>query len=106
MGARLTLGKFASVDISQELVDASLVGSRIGDAGAGILGVRLCWWNAEGCKCYRHRRRRAYSCPLHQLLPFLTPYGRVVDTTPDTVSHFGYGVALWDEGAIGRNLTG
>ncbi len=39
IGARLALLKFASVYIAQEFVDASLVGSGIGDADTGIAGV-------------------------------------------------------------------
>jgi hypothetical protein len=35
--------------IAPDFIDASLVGSGIGDADTGIVGVRLCWWNAEGC---------------------------------------------------------
>ena len=33
-------------------VGASLVGSGTGDADTWIVGVCLCWWNAEGCQCY------------------------------------------------------
>jgi hypothetical protein len=46
--------------IAQGFVDASLVGSGIGDADTGIVGVCLCWWNAEGCQCYRSCRRHAH----------------------------------------------
>jgi hypothetical protein len=69
-GARLALLKFASVDIAQELVDASVVGRGIGDADTGIVGVCLCWRNAEGCHCYGCRRRHAHYCPLHQFFLF------------------------------------
>jgi hypothetical protein len=44
--------------VAQEFVDASPVGSGIGDADTGIVGVCLCWWNAEGCQCYGCCRRR------------------------------------------------
>jgi hypothetical protein len=84
IGARVALGLFASLD---EVADASLVGSGIGDADTGIVGVCLCWWNAEGCQCYGCCRRHAHYCPLHQFFLFLTPNGRVVVAT-DTVSHF------------------
>ena len=63
IGARIALGRFASLD---EVVDASLVGGGIGDADTGIVGVCLCWWNAEGCQCYGCCRRHAHYCPLHQ----------------------------------------
>ena len=46
--------------IAQEVVDASLVGIGIGDADTGIVGVCLCWWNAEGCQCYGCCRRPAH----------------------------------------------
>jgi hypothetical protein len=52
--------------IAQESVGASLAGSGIGDADTGIVGVRLCRWNAEGCQCYGCCRRQADYCPLHQ----------------------------------------
>jgi len=45
---------------AREFVDASLVDSGIGDADTGIVGVCLCWWNAEGCQCYHRCRRRAH----------------------------------------------
>jgi hypothetical protein len=73
--------------IARGFVDASLVGSGIGDADTGIVGVCLCWWNAKGCQCYGCCRRHAHYCPLHQFFLFLTPNGRVVVAT-DTVSHF------------------
>ena len=53
--------------IAQESVDASLVGSGIGDADTGIVGVCLSWWNAEGCQCYDRCRRHAHHCPLNHL---------------------------------------
>jgi hypothetical protein len=56
--------------IAQEFVDASLVGSGIGDADTGIVGVCLCWWNAEGCQCYGCCRRHTQYCPLHQFFLF------------------------------------
>jgi len=34
--------------IAQGVVAASVVASGIGDADTGIVGVCLCWWNAEG----------------------------------------------------------
>src|ERR1700756_2807160 len=52
--------------IARGFVDASLVGSGIGDADTGIVGVCLCWWNADGRQCYRRCRRHAHYCPLHQ----------------------------------------
>jgi hypothetical protein len=70
IGARIALDRFASVEIAQEFVEASLVGSGIGDADAGIVGVCLCRWNAEGCQCYGCCRRHAPYCPLHQLFLF------------------------------------
>jgi hypothetical protein len=57
--------------IAQEFVDASLVGSGIGDTGTGIYRVGVGWWNAEGCQCYGCCRRRAQYCPLHQVNPCL-----------------------------------
>jgi hypothetical protein len=87
IGARLALGPFASVEIAQEFIDASLVGSGIGDADTGIVGVCWCWWNAEGCQCYGCRRRQAHHCPLHQFSFSDPPNGRIVVAT-DTVSHF------------------
>ena len=68
-GARIALGEFASVEIAQVFVDASLVGSGVGEADTGIAGVCLCWWNAEGCQCYGCRRHVQY-CPVHQLFLF------------------------------------
>jgi hypothetical protein len=56
----------ALVVIAQDSVGASLVGSRIGDADTGIVGVGLCWWNAEGCQRYGYCRRHAHYCHLHQ----------------------------------------
>jgi hypothetical protein len=56
--------------IAQEIVDASLVGSGIGDADTGIVGVCLCWWNAKGCQCYGCCRRHAQYCSLHQFFLF------------------------------------
>jgi hypothetical protein len=67
-GARpLAIAQVVSVYgvIAQGFVDASLVGSGIGDADTGIVGVCLCWWNAEGCQCYGCCRRHAHYCPLH-----------------------------------------
>jgi hypothetical protein len=52
--------------IAQEFVDASLVGGGIGDADTGIVGVGLCWWNAQECECYGGCRRHAHYCLLHQ----------------------------------------
>ena len=46
--------------IAREFVDASLVGTEIRDADTGIVGVCLCWWNAEGCQCYACCHRRAH----------------------------------------------
>jgi hypothetical protein len=37
--------------IARGFADASLVGSGIGDDDTGIVGVRLCSRNAEGCQC-------------------------------------------------------
>ena len=65
IGARMAIAH--SGVIGQGSVDASLVGSGIGDADTGIVGVRLCWWNAEGCQRYGCCRRHAQYCPLHQL---------------------------------------
>jgi hypothetical protein len=59
--------------IGRGLVDASLVGSGIGDADTGIVGVCLCWWNAEGCQCYGCCRRHAHYCPLHLSSSFPDP---------------------------------
>ena len=76
MGARLALGNCASVDIAQaqEFVDASLAGSAIGDADTGrIVGVCLCWWNAEECQCYGCCRRHTQYCPLHSSSFFPDP---------------------------------
>jgi hypothetical protein len=70
IGARIALNHFASVEIAQEFVDASLVGSGIGDADTGIEGVYLCWWNADGWQCYGCCGRHAHYCPLHQLFLF------------------------------------
>ena len=63
IGARVALGLFTSLD---EVVDASLVGIGMGGADTGIVGVCLCWWNAEGRQCYGCCRRHAHYCPLHQ----------------------------------------
>jgi hypothetical protein len=75
-GARLAIA-LVSVQgvIGRGFVDASLVGSGIGDADTGIVGVCLCWWNAEGCQCYGCCRRHAHYCPLHfsSSFPDLTP---------------------------------
>src|SRR5271166_5087841 len=62
IGARLAIAHLVSVHgvIAQGFVDASLVGSGIGDADTGIVGVCLCWWNAERCQCYHRCRRRAH----------------------------------------------
>ena len=57
IGARVALGHFASFD---EVVNASLVRSGISDADAGIVGVCLCWWKANGCQGYHRCRRRAH----------------------------------------------
>jgi hypothetical protein len=51
--------------IAPGFVGASLVGSGTGDADTGIVGVCLCWWNAEGYQRYGCCRRRAHYCPLH-----------------------------------------
>ena len=67
MGARVTLRLFASFN---EVADASPVGSGIGDADTGIVGVCLSWWNAEGCQCYGCCRRHGHYCPLHQFFFF------------------------------------
>jgi hypothetical protein len=69
IGARIAGAPFVQI---AEVVDASLAGSGIGDAdtGIGILGVCLCWWNAEGCQCYGCCRRHAQYCPLHQFFLF------------------------------------
>jgi hypothetical protein len=57
IGARIALGRFASLD---EVIGASLVGGGIGDADTGIVGVCLCWWDAEGRQCYGCCRRHAH----------------------------------------------
>jgi hypothetical protein len=49
-----------SVHIAQEFVDASLVGSGIGDADAGI----------AGCQCYGCCRRHAQYCLLDHFFLF------------------------------------
>jgi hypothetical protein len=67
IGARVALGLFASLD---EVVDASLVGNGIGYVDTGIVGVCLCWWDAEGCQCHGCCRRHAHYCPLHRLFLF------------------------------------
>jgi hypothetical protein len=62
-GARpLAIAQVVSVYgvMAQGFVAASLVGSGIGDADTGIVGVCLCWWNAEGCQCYGRCRRCAH----------------------------------------------
>jgi hypothetical protein len=60
-GARLAIAPVSVHGvIAQEVVDASLVGSRIGDGDTGIVGVCLCWWNAEGYQCYDRCRRHAH----------------------------------------------
>src|ERR1700761_927498 len=90
-GARpLAIAQVVSVHgvMAQGFVAASPVGSGIGDADTGIVGVCLCWWNAEGCQCYGCWRRHAHYCPLHQFFLFCPPNGRVVVAT-DKVSHFG-----------------
>jgi hypothetical protein len=73
-GARpLAIAQVVSVHgvIAQEFVDASLVGSGTGDADTGIVGVCLCWWNAEGCQCYGCCRRHAHYGPLHLTDPLM-----------------------------------
>jgi hypothetical protein len=53
-GARpLAIAQWVSAHgvIAREFVDASLVGSGIGDDDTGTVGVCLSWWDAEGCQC-------------------------------------------------------
>lgn len=69
IGARLALPMFAYIALV--LVDASLVGNGIGDADTGIVGVCLCWWNAEGCQGYGCCRRHAQYRPRHQFFLFV-----------------------------------
>lgn len=72
-GARpLAIAQWVSAPgvIARKFADASLVGSGIGDADTGIVGVCLCWWNAEGCQSYGCCRRHAQYCPLHQFFLF------------------------------------
>jgi len=45
---------------AREFVDASLGGSGNGDADTGIVGVCLCWWNAERCQWYGYCCRHAH----------------------------------------------
>src|SRR5262249_16270996 len=67
IGARLALAHRGSGrgDIGLGFVDASLVSRGVGDAVTGVVGVCLCWWNAEGCQCYQRCRRRAHQGVLH-----------------------------------------
>jgi hypothetical protein len=53
-GLPLAIAQFVSAHgvIALEFVDASLVGTGIGDADTGIVGVSLYWWSAEGCHRY------------------------------------------------------
>ena len=72
IGARLAIAHLVFVNgvLGRGFADASLVGRGIGDADTRIVGVCLCWWNAEGCQCYGCCRRHAHYCPLHQFFLF------------------------------------
>ena len=50
VGARLAIAPVSVQGvIVRGFVDTGLVGSGIGDADTGIVGVCQCRWNAEGC---------------------------------------------------------